>query len=94
MVAACCLCHLLPLNSHQRVMRDYVYPSVFFAYFFFFLLLCGALYFFFRTLRDGYWGRDAEEAKYRMLEEEDDLLSAPVIGRATMPIQKEECRKP
>ena len=54
-------------------MRDYVYPSVFFAYFFFFLALVGALFFFFRTRKDGYWGQDAEEAKYRMLVDEDEL---------------------
>ena len=54
-------------------MRDYVYPSVFFAYFFFFLALVVALFFFFRTRKDGYWGQDAEEAKYRMLVDEDEL---------------------
>jgi len=54
-------------------MRDYVYPSVFFAYFFFFLALVGALFFCFRTRKDGYWGQDAEEAKYRMLVDEDEL---------------------
>lgn len=75
-------------------MRDYVYPSVFFSYFFFFLLLCGALYFFFRTRRDGYWGSDGEEAKYRMLEDEDELFNMPVTGHATKPFQKEEHRKP
>jgi hypothetical protein len=52
-------------------MRDYVYPSVFFAYFYFFILLAGAIFFFARSFKDGYWGRDAEEAKYRMLEDED-----------------------
>lgn len=52
-------------------MRDYVYPSIYFAYFFFFLLLVGALYFFFRSAKDGYWNEKSEEAKYRMLEEEE-----------------------
>ncbi|MBI1760933.1 MAG: hypothetical protein HYR56_05785 [Acidobacteria bacterium] len=56
-------------------MRDYVYPSVFLAYFFFFLCLCVALYFFFRSWRDGYWGDDAEEAKYRMLEQGDESFN-------------------
>lgn len=50
---------------------DYTYPSVFFAYFLFFLFLCGALYFFVRSFRDGYWGPDAEESKYRMLNDEE-----------------------
>ncbi len=53
-------------------MRDYVYPSVFFAYFFFLLMLIGAVYFFVRSFRDGYWNGDSEEAKYRMLHDEDE----------------------
>jgi len=52
-------------------MRDYVYPSIYFAYFYFVLLLAGALYFFFRSIRHGYWGKQSEEAKYRMLEDDD-----------------------
>jgi hypothetical protein len=51
-------------------MVDYSYPSVFFAYFVFFLLASGALFFFARTLRDGYWGKDAEEVKYRIFDDE------------------------
>ncbi|MFN0112799.1 MAG: hypothetical protein ACKVZH_28400 [Blastocatellia bacterium] len=51
-------------------MRDYSYPSVYFAYFYFFLLLAGAVFFFFRSIRHGYWGKKSEEAKYRMLEDE------------------------
>ncbi len=54
-------------------MRDYVYPSVFFAYFYFFLLMVGALFFFVRTCRDGYWGSRSEEAKYRMLVDEEEI---------------------
>ena len=52
-------------------MRDYVYPSVFFAYFFFLLMLIGAVYFFLRSFRDGYWSQDSEDAKYRMLQDDD-----------------------
>ncbi|MGE0885905.1 MAG: cbb3-type cytochrome oxidase assembly protein [Blastocatellales bacterium] len=52
-------------------MRDYVYPSIYFAYFYFFLLLVGALYFFFRSIKHGYWGKDSEEPKYRMLEDDE-----------------------
>ena len=52
-------------------MRDYVYPSVYFAYFYFFILLVGALFFFFRSFKQGYWGEESEEAKYRMLEDEE-----------------------
>lgn len=53
-------------------MRDYVYPSVYFAYFYFFLLLVGALFFFLRTRKDGYWGRESEEAKFRMMEDDGE----------------------
>lgn len=53
-------------------MVDYSYPSVFFAYFVFFLLASGALFFFTRTIRDGYWGKDSEEIKYRMFDDEAD----------------------
>ncbi len=52
-------------------MRDYGYPSVFFAYFFFALLVAGALFFLIRSVKDGYWSEKSEDAKYRMLEDED-----------------------
>lgn len=52
-------------------MADYVYPSIYFAYFVFALLAGGALYFFARSFKDGYWGRDGERVKYIVLEEED-----------------------
>jgi hypothetical protein len=64
--------HLAPGSWLLKFMKDYVYPSVFFAYFFFFLALVVALFFFFRTCKDGYWGQEAEEAKYRMLADEDE----------------------
>ncbi len=51
-------------------MNDYVYPSVYFMYFLCFLFLCGAAFFLHRSLRDGYWGADSEEPKYRMLDDE------------------------
>ena len=60
-------------------MSDYTYPSVFFSYFLFVLLAGGAGYFFYRSLRDGYWGADSEEPKYRMLE--DDNLDAPTASK-------------
>jgi len=53
-------------------MTDYTYPSVYFAYFFFLIVASGALYFFFRTRKDGYWGKDGEDVKYRMLETDDN----------------------
>lgn len=51
--------------------QDYSYPSVFFAYFFFALLAGGALYFFLRSLKHGYLGRNSEEPKYRMMQDEE-----------------------
>lgn len=62
-------------------MRDYVYPSVYFAYFYFFLLMVGAIFFFLRTRRDGYWGRESEEAKFRMMEDEVE----PMAGQTADP---------
>ncbi len=50
---------------------DYTYPSVYFAYFFFFIVAMLALYFFLRSYRDGYWGENSEDVKYRMLEDDD-----------------------
>lgn len=53
-------------------MRDYSYPSVYFAYFYFVLLLAGALFFFFRSIKHGYWGKDSEQVKYQMLKDEEE----------------------
>ncbi len=52
-------------------MTDYVYPSIFLSYFLFFLLACGALFFFIRSWKHGYWDRRSEDAKYRMLKDEE-----------------------
>jgi hypothetical protein len=53
-------------------MGDYVYPSVFFSYFVFFLVTAGAVYFCVRTASHGYWGPDGEDAKYRMLADDEE----------------------
>ena len=58
-------------------MRDYVYPSIYFAYFYFFLLLAGAIYFCVCSIKDGYWGRESESVKYRMLEDDDAVVTDP-----------------
>jgi hypothetical protein len=50
---------------------DYMYPSVFFAYFLFFLLTGLTLFFFIRSRKDGYWGARSEEAKYRMMQDDE-----------------------
>jgi hypothetical protein len=52
-------------------MSDYVYPSVFLSYFLFAIFLVGGIYFFVRSFKDGYWGREGEEPKYRMLRDEE-----------------------
>jgi len=51
-------------------MTDFTYKSVYFAYFLFFLLAGGSVYFFIRSLKHGYWGKDSELPKYRMLKDD------------------------
>ncbi len=53
-------------------MTDHTFPSVFFIYLFIFIVAFGALFFFIRSYKDGYWGKDSEEVKYRMLEDDDN----------------------
>ena len=45
-------------------MTDYTYPSVYFAYLFFALSAGVTVFFFIRSWKDGYWGKDSEEIKY------------------------------
>jgi hypothetical protein len=52
-------------------MNDYTWPSVYFAYLFFAISLAFAVFFFVRSWKDGYWGREAEEVKHRMFEDGD-----------------------
>ena len=54
-------------------MSEYTWPSVYFAYFFFTISLGLAAYFFVRSWKDGYWGKDAEEVKYTIFDENDSL---------------------
>ena len=51
-------------------MSDYTYPSVYFSYFLFALFAGGAVFFFLRSLKDGYLGPNSEEPKYRMLQDD------------------------
>lgn len=53
-------------------MHDYVYPSIFLAYLLFFICFAGALFFFFRSKHDGYWGHESEDVKYRMFDDEEN----------------------
>lgn len=52
-------------------MHDYTWPSVYLAYLFFALAFALAVFFFARTVKDGYWGKDGEEIKERMLKDPD-----------------------
>ena len=59
-------------------MGDATYQSVFFSYFLFVLLAGGALFFFIRSLKDGYLGPNSEEPKYRMLRDDnEDVTNSP-----------------
>jgi len=50
---------------------DYVYPSIFLSYLLFFLFLAGGIFFFVRSLHDGYWGKHGEDVKYQMMQDDD-----------------------
>ena len=62
-------------------MHDYVYPSVFLAYLMFFLFLAGAIFFLVRSARDGYWGSQSEEPKYRMLSDDETGKDADSVTK-------------
>jgi hypothetical protein len=51
-------------------MNDYTYPTIYFSYFLFALLAVGAGYFFVRSIKDGYLGKNSEEPKYRMMRDD------------------------
>ena len=51
---------------------DFTWPSVYFAYLFFALSTGVAIFFLVRSARDGYWGKDGEDVKFRMLHDDDD----------------------
>ena len=51
---------------------DYMYPSIFLAYFLFFLLSALTLYFLLRTRKDGYWGKNSEDPARRMMRDEEE----------------------
>jgi hypothetical protein len=50
-------------------MNDYTWPSVYFAYLFFAISLAVAVFFFIRSLKDGYWTKKGEEVKYQVFED-------------------------
>ena len=49
-------------------MRDYTWPSVYFAYLFFALSAALALYLLLRSRKDGYWGKEGEDIKFQVFE--------------------------
>ena len=52
-------------------MSDYTWPSVYFAYLFFAISLGVGVYFFVRSWKDGYWGKDGEDIKYTVFDDGD-----------------------
>ena len=52
-------------------MIDYTWPSIYFCYLFFAICLFVAVYFFFRSCRDGYWGEHAEDVKYQVFDSDE-----------------------
>lgn len=54
-------------------MQDYSYPSIFLSYLLFFICLAGAIFFFARSWSHGYLGKNSEDPKYRMMNDEEEL---------------------
>ena len=50
-------------------MRDYTWPSVYFAYLFFALSAGLTVFFFVRSWKDGYWKKEGEDVKFQVFEE-------------------------
>jgi len=50
-------------------MTDYTWPSVYFAYFFFAISLGVGVFFFVRSIKDGYWGKHGEDIKYSVFDD-------------------------
>jgi hypothetical protein len=51
---------------------DYMYPSVFFAYFLFLVLTVLTGYFCVRSIKQGDFGKNSEEPKLQMMREDRD----------------------
>ena len=64
-------------------MNDYTWPSVYFAYFFFALCFVLALFFFFRSWKDGYWSKHGEDVKYQVFDDH--------FGDEPAPASEENC---
>lgn len=51
---------------------DYMYPSVFLAYFLFSVWTALMLFLLLRTRKDGYWGRHSEDPARRMMQDDEE----------------------
>ena len=51
-------------------MTDYSYPGVFLSYLMFFMILGLSVFFCVRSRKDGYWSKEGEEIKRRMMDDE------------------------
>jgi hypothetical protein len=51
---------------------NYMYPSIILSYLLFLMFLGGGVYFLVKSAKDGYWGDHSEDAKYKMLEDDDN----------------------
>jgi hypothetical protein len=49
-------------------MRDYTWPSVYFAYLFFALSAGLTVLFFVRSWKDGYWSKEGEDVKFHVFD--------------------------
>jgi hypothetical protein len=49
-------------------MRDYTWPSVYFAYLFFALSAALTVFFFVRSWKDGYWNKEGEDVKFQVFD--------------------------
>jgi hypothetical protein len=50
---------------------DQTYPSIYFAYLFFALMAGLAVFFFAKTIRDGYWGAHGEDVKQHVFADDE-----------------------
>ena len=62
-------------------MNDYTWPSIFFSYLFFALLMGVAVFFFVRSCKDGYLGKDSEDLKYQVFEDPEQPADLRTPGR-------------
>ena len=51
--------------------QDYTYQSVYLAYFMFAILVGLAAYFLYRSSRDGYWGKQSEDPKFHVFDQDE-----------------------